>query len=203
MKIFEKSDILSLERRYRGNLINCVSGFKSANLIGTRSAAGEENLAIFSSVVHLGSDPALLAFIQRPLLDATSHTYAHIKEVGSYTINHVPQAHIESAHQTSAKYATGISEFEACGFTPLYHADFPAPAVTESPVRIGMQFVEEIFIKYNGTRMMIGEIAWLAIDASLILPDGSLSLEASSVAVSGLDTYFEASRLGQFPYAKA
>jgi flavin reductase (DIM6/NTAB) family NADH-FMN oxidoreductase RutF len=203
MKILEKDDIKGLERRYRANLINCVSGFKSANLIGTRSADGQENLAIFSSVVHLGSDPALLAFIQRPLLDATSHTYTHIKETGCYTINHVPLSLIGAAHQTSAKYATGISEFAACGFTPVYHLDFAAPAVAESQVRIGLHFVEETLIHHNGTRMMIGEISWLQLDQSLILPDGSLALESSSVAVSGLDTYFEAVRVGQFPYAKA
>jgi flavin reductase (DIM6/NTAB) family NADH-FMN oxidoreductase RutF len=203
MKSLEKDEIKNLDRRYRANMINCITGFKSANLIGTRSAAGQENLAIFSSVVHLGSDPALLAFIQRPLLDTTSHTYAHIQELGCYTINHVPPHMVTEAHQTSAKYETGISEYDACGFTPYYHRDFGAPAVGESGVRIGLQFVEEIPIKHNGTRMIIGEIAWIEIVEEHILPDGSLALDLSSVAVSGLDTYFRGQRIGQFPYAKA
>ena len=41
---FTASDIQSFEKSYRANLINSVSGFKPANLIGTRSAAGHTNL---------------------------------------------------------------------------------------------------------------------------------------------------------------
>lgn len=52
-----------LERRYRAQLINSLSGFKSANLIGTQDALGRTNLAIISSVFHLGADPALVGLL--------------------------------------------------------------------------------------------------------------------------------------------
>lgn len=61
-----KQEIEQLEKRYRLNLINSLSGVKSANLIGTQSLSGQPNVAIFSSVVHLGSHPAQLGFILRP-----------------------------------------------------------------------------------------------------------------------------------------
>ena len=77
--------IKTWERLYRANFINCLSGFKSASLIGTVNAVGQPNLAVFSSIVHLGSDPALIGFINRPLA-AAPHTINNIKATGVYTI---------------------------------------------------------------------------------------------------------------------
>ena len=85
-----RQDIQDLERRKRLNIINSVTGIKPANLIGTVSDSGQENLAIFSSVVHLGSDPAVLGFITRPTGEVHRHTYENLKENGFYTINQVP-----------------------------------------------------------------------------------------------------------------
>ncbi len=42
-----------------------MTGIKPANLIGTISKNQVSSLAIFSSVVHLGSNPALLGFVLR------------------------------------------------------------------------------------------------------------------------------------------
>jgi len=55
-----------LPRQQRVNLINSLSGFKSANLLGTRASNGQENLSIVSSCFHLGADPALIGMIIRP-----------------------------------------------------------------------------------------------------------------------------------------
>ena len=61
-----KADIENTERIQRLNIINSISGIKPGNLIGTRSNEGQANLAIISSVIHLGSNPAYLGFIVRP-----------------------------------------------------------------------------------------------------------------------------------------
>ena len=59
--IFNKTEILGLDRFYRANLINSIVGIKQASLIGTVSNKNISNLALFSSVVHLGSNPQLVA----------------------------------------------------------------------------------------------------------------------------------------------
>ena len=64
-----------MQKVERLNLINSLSGVKPANLIGTKDQNGNENLAIFSSVVHLGSNPALLGFILRPQGEVRRHTH--------------------------------------------------------------------------------------------------------------------------------
>ena len=60
---FDQEKLDRLNNIYKINLINSCSGYKPANLIATVSKNGIENVAIFSSVVHIGSNPPLLGFI--------------------------------------------------------------------------------------------------------------------------------------------
>jgi len=63
---FSKDEIDNLEQRERVLFINSLSGFKSANLVGTANTQKQSNLAIVSSVVHLGANPPLLSMVMRP-----------------------------------------------------------------------------------------------------------------------------------------
>ena len=92
MHHFNSSDFKNFSKVYRLNLINSVTGYKSANLIGSQSLDGKENLAIFSSVIHLGSNPALIGFILRPTT-VPRHTYSNIKSTGIFTLNAVTKSH--------------------------------------------------------------------------------------------------------------
>ncbi len=189
-------------RFYRANVINSITGYKSANLIGTLHPSGITNLAIFSSVVHLGADPALIGFIQRPLT-ATSHTYKNILASGQYTINHIQQTMAEQAHYTSAKFEEGISEFDACNLTPQFITGFTAPFVQQSSIKIGLQLVETIPIQHNNTILVIGSVQHIILEDDLLAADGTINLtQAGTIACSGLDTYYEAAKLAQYPYAK-
>ena len=67
MKKITREEIEGYEKLYRVNLINSIKGFGAANLIGSKDEAGKSNVAIFSSVTHLGSSPALFGFIVRPV----------------------------------------------------------------------------------------------------------------------------------------
>ncbi|HMQ50151.1 MAG TPA: flavin reductase [Saprospiraceae bacterium] len=202
MKHFTSSDFESMSRFYRANLINSVSGYKPANLIGTVDEAGHTNLAIFSSVVHLGADPALLGFIQRPIT-AFSHTYQNILATGYYTINHVHRSFAENAHYTSARFDRSISEFEACKLTPEWIAPFKAPFVRESQIKIGMKFLQEMPIELNNTRLIIGQIEHLIVPEEWVAADGNIALDqAEDMCISGLETWYMAQKVAQYPYAK-
>ena len=160
---FSKNDISKLDKTSRIKTINSVSGIKPANLIGTADQQGNTNVAIFSSVVHLGSDPALLGFICRPRTAEAGHTYENIIETGNYTINHIPPKYLKNAHYTSAKLPKNVSEFNRCGFTEEYLNEFTAPFVKESHFKIGLEFREAMDIPLNGTTLIIGEIEHLII----------------------------------------
>ncbi len=203
MKQYTTDAIKNLGRIYRANFINSLTGFKPGNLIGTISKEGVSNVAIFSSVVHLGADPALIGFIQRPLT-ATSHTFKNIMDTGEYTINHIHHVIAENAHYTSAKFADGISEFDACGLTTQYIDSFAAPFVKESRIKMGLQLVDTIPVKHNNTILVIGSIEHIILENDLQEQDGTINLaSAGTIACSGLDTYYTATKMAQYPYAKA
>ena len=83
--ILNKTEILNLDRFYRANLINSIVGIKQASLIGTVSNKNISNLALFSSVVHLGSNPQLVAMFSRPNTDTPKQTLANIIDSNAYT----------------------------------------------------------------------------------------------------------------------
>lgn len=202
MKRFTKEHIETLDYLFKINLINSLSGFKSANLIGSVSSEGIENIAIFSSVIHLGSTPPLLGFILRPTT-VPRNTYENIKETGYFTINHVSESIIEDAHHTSAKYDKMISEFDVTDLTSEYLNDFTAPFVKESPVKIGMKYIDELYISYNQTLLLIGEIQFFDVKDEMLDKDGFLNLSKGKVAtINGLDGYLVPNSLKRLVYQR-
>ena len=131
------SELKDFESRTRAELINTVSGFKSPVLVGTVNDDGINNLRIVSSIVHVGSNPPLIAIILRPL-GQLSHTLKNIISTNQFTISHVHSDIIKQAHRCSAKFPEHISEFDAVGLTPNVRKveNWKAPAVSESNIRI-------------------------------------------------------------------
>lgn len=201
IKKFTNKSIAELDRIYRLNLINSLSGYKAANLIGTKGSIGE-NLAIISSVVHLGADPPLLGFVMRPAR-VERHTLSNLLETKMYTINHVSKDLVERAHYTSAHFPAGTSEFEKCKIEAEYISEFDAPFVKESCVKMGMRLVETLPIKANDTLFIVGEIEYLLIEDSSITENGQVDLnQLQTVCISGLNRYHEVTELANHPYAR-
>lgn len=202
MKYFDQKYLASLNHLYRNNLVNSSSGFKSANLIATKSKAGISNVAVFSSVIHLGSNPPLLGFVTRPTTVARN-TYKNIKETGCYTINHVFEDIIEDAHHCSAKYDESISEFTMTELEEAYDHTCSAPFVKKAPVQMQMQFKEEYHFKINGTIMIIGEIIGIYVKEDLLKNDGFIDLAEGKVsAINGLDGYTIPKLKTRLPYQR-
>ncbi|PQJ74877.1 flavin reductase family protein [Polaribacter gangjinensis] len=189
MKFFDANDISELHKIYKINLINSCSGFKSANLLGTVSNEGITNVAIFSSVTHLGSNPPTLGFILRPTT-VPRDTYKNIKETGFFTINHIWEEIIDDAHHTSAKYDEKISEFDMTNLEPEFKGNFKAPFVKNSPVQMSMKFIEEIYVPSNDVILIVAQIQELYVKDELLQEDGLINLSLGKVvAINGLDTY--------------
>jgi flavin reductase (DIM6/NTAB) family NADH-FMN oxidoreductase RutF len=202
MKHFSLADLANWDRFTRANFVNSLSGFKSASLIASHDIDQNLNLAIFSNIVHLGADPALIAFVNRPR-EAAPHTLRNIEAIGFYTINHIAVEQIAQAHQTSAKYADGVNEFEEVGLSPVYQADFPVPFVGGSPVQYAMKLEQILPIELNNTFLVIGSLQHAFVDPVVMDADGFLNLDmAGSVASLGLSSYYEMNLVGNFPYAR-
>jgi flavin reductase (DIM6/NTAB) family NADH-FMN oxidoreductase RutF len=194
--------LLAMETRYRAALINSLGGFKSVVLIGTASALGQTNLAIFSSFFHLGANPALCGIIIRPDV-APRHTLNNILETKSYTINHLNEGIYKQAHQTSARYSAEESEFATCGLTPVFVQGVYAPFVQQSHIQFACEFAQRTDIALNGTILIIGKIVHINVPNDAIGVDGFIDIEkAGTVTCSGLDSYHTTRRLSRLSYAK-
>ena len=195
-------EINALTKQERVHLINSLGGFKSVALIGTQNVQKQTNLAIFSSVVHLGAQPALIALIFRPS-PPERNTLTNILQTGYYTINHINERIYRQAHQTSARYQDDISEFEVTGLNPEYKNDFLAPFVAESSIQIGLSFKEKIDLKINNTIMVIGAVEQIYYPENCQSKDGFINLElANTLTCSGLDSYHKTVQLDRLSYAK-
>ena len=198
-----KRDIEEMDRVSRLKLVNSLSGIKPANLIGTMSENEIPNLAIFSSVFHLGSNPALLGFITRPARQVRRHTFENILRTRIYTINHVPASLAERAHYTSAKFEKDESEFEKCGIEEEYLDGFAAPFVKLSRLKLGMELVDTIPIKANDTTLVIGEIAHLIAPEEILSSPDEIDLEIiENIGISGLNSYYRVEKFAYFPFAR-
>lgn len=189
MHFFNNQDINQLDKIFRINLINSCSGFKSANLLGTISDEGITNVAVFSSVTHLGSNPPTLGFILRPTT-VPRNTHKNLKDLGYFTINHIWEAIFEDAHHTSAKYPDDVSEFDMTNLQPEFKGEYNAPFVKNAPVQMAMKFVEEIYVPSNDVMLVVAQIEELYVKDELLQKDGLINLSKGNVVtINGLDTY--------------
>jgi flavin reductase (DIM6/NTAB) family NADH-FMN oxidoreductase RutF len=189
MAFYNYNDIQNLNKIFKINLINSCSGFKSANLLGSISEEGISNVAVFSSVTHLGSNPPTLGFILRPTT-VPRDTYKNIKDSGVFTINHIHEAIIEDAHHTSAKYPKEVSEFDKTNLEEEFKGQFKAPFVKGAPVQMSMKFIEEVYVSSNDVMLIVAQIEELYIDDDLLQTDGLINLSKGNIAtINGLDTY--------------
>jgi flavin reductase (DIM6/NTAB) family NADH-FMN oxidoreductase RutF len=198
-----KDSIQQLEKFNRINLMNSITGISPANLIGTISNDSIENLAIFSSIVHIGSNPPLMGFILRPTKKNRRDTYENIIETNKFTINHINSDMVERSHYTSVKFDKNESEFQKCRLTAEYLNNFQAPYVKESYAKVGLELEDIQSIKSNGCRLIIGRVERLYVPDSAIHKNGNIQLELlNSIGVGGLNTYYSLDKIAEYPYAR-
>jgi flavin reductase (DIM6/NTAB) family NADH-FMN oxidoreductase RutF len=197
-----KQDIEDMPQRYRAAFINGLSGAKSANLIGTCNDAKQTNLAMVSSVFHIGANPPLMGVIFRPN-SVPRHSFENILAHKWFTINHVNTSIVRQAHQTSARYDEDTSEFEVTGLSEQWIDSIPVPFVQESSIKLALKLVEHQHLSINNTELVIGEIQHIIAPDDVINDDGSINFSGTGiVAVTGLDTYHKLTKVMRLSYAK-
>ena len=200
MKNLSKKDIMKMDRFDRVNLISSVSGIKAAMLIGTISKHNISNVAIFSSIIHLGSNPALIGLLIRPQTKRVSDTYQNIKSNKSFTINHVNKNIISKAHYTSAKTSSNTSEFDDVGLTEEYIGNLQSPFVKEADVGLGLIYFDEISLS-NKCILVIGEIDNIKLKNDFADVNGLINLsDCNSIGVDGIGHYYKLNLTKNYEY---
>jgi flavin reductase (DIM6/NTAB) family NADH-FMN oxidoreductase RutF len=199
MKAFTLDEIQAWDKDFRANFFHAAIGIKPAVLIGTRDLQGISNAAIFSSVVHLGSNPPLFGFMVRP--GDASNTHQNILQTAGFTMSLVPTAYIEQAHQTAARYEPEQNEFLEAQLQEFLFDGFPAFA--HAPVVMRLKYLETIPIAHNNTKLVLGEVVATAVQETVLQPSGLIDHElASTAGVTGLDTYYAVQKIKRLAYAK-
>ena len=198
---YTKEELSQLDLPYKRNFINSLSGFKSIALCGTVDDKNIANVAIFSSIVHIGANPPLLGFISRPAT-VRRDTLTNIRSTGFFTLNHIKREFYFKAHQTAARYYKDKSEFEMVGLKPMYSSNIPAPYVDEASVKIGLKYIEDFTISSNNSIFIVGEIIETIVPANAVLSDGLLDLNiAGSLTAAGIDTYYSTQKIARLSFA--
>lgn len=201
LKRLTRTQLEAMASRARAHLVNSFSGIKGVHLLGSCSDAGQENLAIFNSVIHIGASPALMGVLFRPLT-VRRDSYRNIEDTGVFTLNLVTRSMVDQAHWTSAKWAEDQSEFAATGLKPRYSDSFRAPYVEGSPIALGLRLQETIPVKANGTVLVIGAVEEVWVPDSLPA-DGWMRLDTLDImSVAGLDSYYQPHLVSRKAYAK-
>ena len=195
--IITSNDISKYERVKRLKLINSICGIRGIHLIGTKCKNNISNLAIFSSVAHLGSYPPLLSMVSRPSDLIKRNTIKNIIDTKYYSINSIEKKIYKNAHKTSGKYPEEISEFKECNLDEEYINNFYAPFVKESNIKIGMKLLDILEVKSNKTYIIIGEIK--------LIKTRFKNLERNfknTTAIIGLNTYYESKKINDLEYVR-
>lgn len=192
----------TMEKHYRTAFVNSLAGYRTAALIGTQNAQGKTNLAMFSSLTHFGSNPAVFGIVSRPGV-VERHTLENILENGHFTVNLVSSEMYKPAHQTSARYPRNTSEFDAVGLHSEFSTAVKAPYVQEAPVKIGLHLEEKHDIRINQTVLLIGSVVEVFIPENSLLKDGTVDMALCNLmAIVGLNRYYTGTHVETLPYAK-
>jgi flavin reductase (DIM6/NTAB) family NADH-FMN oxidoreductase RutF len=195
-----ESELQEADRNFRRDFVNRLSGCKTAWLVGTLSESRISNLAVFSQVIHISASPPMIGLLFRPDTVAR-HSLKNLRMTKQYSLNAVAKTDFQKVHQTSAKYAEGISEFEACAWEEEYREGLSVPLVKEALAQIILEPFEEVNIKSSGGILLIGKILEVAVSSDQVDENG-IPLPSQWLSVCGLDQYIAGDSLQTLPYAR-
>ena len=125
--------------------------------VGTRSQAGEDNLAPFSYFMGVGSAPPTLAIsVARHPDGSLKDTAQNIQSTGVFTVSIAHAAHGPEVVGSAARLPPEVSEFEAMGLTLCQGelVDAPRPAV--APVSMECRLFNHMDVGH--TTLFVGEV---------------------------------------------
>lgn len=137
--------------------------------VGTRSAAGVDNLAPFSYFMGVGSDPPALAISVALLRGGVrKDTGANIVETGVFSVSMVPAALGAAMVETSLGHPPEVDEFTVAGVdkTPCTTIDAPRPAA--AAVCFECALLHRLPV--GTAELFVGEIRGFHLSEAVLLP---------------------------------
>jgi flavin reductase (DIM6/NTAB) family NADH-FMN oxidoreductase RutF len=133
---------------------------------GTRSADGVDNLAPFSYFMGVSSKPPALAIsVARAGRERLKDTARNILETRDFTVSLVSRAQLQDMVDTSARWPSEVSEFDATGLELIEGRHVAAcwPAVAK--VAMECRLIHQVDM--GTTHLLVGEIIAFHIDETV------------------------------------
>ena len=168
-------DASSLDKRATYFLMTSFLVPRPIAWVGSRSSAGDDNLAPFSYFMGVSSDPPLVAIsVARGRRGALKDTARNLLETGACTVSIVSAAQLEPMHATSRPLAPDESEFAAVGLAiaESQSVDAPRPQVA----RVAMECRVHTATDLGGAHLFVLEV--LAYELGVELVDGRVPVDA-------------------------
>lgn len=146
--------------------------------VSTIGLDGVLNLAPFSFFMAGGSNPPSVCYSAALTSRSTEKdSLRNVRETREFVVNTVHREMAVGMNATSASFAPGVSEWDACGFTPVPSEVVRPPRVGESYAQMECRLFE---IVHHGSgpsaaRYIIGEIVRMHVWAEL-WQNGNLDL---------------------------
>lgn len=133
--------------------------------VGTRSAAGVDNLAPHSFFTMVSNEPPMLVFASSGRKD----TLANVEETGQFTVSIVDRALADAANRTSAPYGPEVDEFAAAGLDKEASAAVVPPRVAGSPAVF--ECALERVVEAGDGFVVVGRVVHLAVAEDVLVTD--------------------------------
>jgi flavin reductase (DIM6/NTAB) family NADH-FMN oxidoreductase RutF len=135
--------------------------------VGTRSAAGQDNLAPFSFFMGVtGRPPTLALSVARGRQGGLKDTARNILETGVFTVSTVPYSMREAMNQSSAPYPPEVSELEAAGLGVIEGVRVNAPRPAGAPTVMECRLVHSHDL--GSAHLLVGEVLVFHIEERVL-----------------------------------
>lgn len=142
--------------------------------VGSRSAAGADNLAPFSYFMGVSSDPPRVAIsVARGRGGALKDTARNLIETGVCTVSIVSADLLVPMHRSAAPLKPDESEFDAVGLDPVDATSVDAPWPKRA--RVAMECRVHSATDLGSTHLFVLEV--LAYELAVPLEDGRVPVE--------------------------
>ncbi len=160
-------DPASLRGRHVYQLLISMIQPRPIAWVGSRSAAGVDNLAPFSYFMGVSSSPPALAIsVARKGRDALKDTARNILDTGVFTVSIPSEDHVAAVAGSATSYPAGRSEFAALGLEAREGqvVAAPYPAVARATAECELWHANDL----GTVHLLVGRIVAFHIDDALV-----------------------------------
>lgn len=156
-----------LDGRTRYQLLTSLVVPRPIGWLGTRSAAGRDNLAPFSYFAALSASPMLVGVSIGHRRTGPKDSLANIRETGEFTVNVVDVDHLEAMNASSASAPPDVDEFELARLEKREAERVGAPYVASVPAVFECRLERAVELGDAPNTLVIGRVVALRVRAGL------------------------------------